>query len=91
MVNILPVWQKYCTDQILILSCSTLEGYFVEDALQGQGIYTNEDGGILYGTYVDSELSGPAQEFDGEGCLVFQGQYKENNRCGECWLFNPVS
>lgn len=63
----------------------------MEDALQGQGIYINEDGGILYGTYVDGELNGPAQEFDGEGCLVFRGQYKENNRCGECWLFNPVS
>lgn len=70
---------------------STLEGFFVDDALQGQGIYTNNDGGILYGTYVDGELNGPAQEFDGDGCLVFRGQYKNNNRCGESWFYHPVS
>lgn len=63
----------------------------MDDALQGQGIYTNKDGGILYGTYVDGELNGPAQECDEDGCLVFQGQYKNNNRCGECWFYHPVS
>ncbi|CAF91934.1 unnamed protein product, partial [Tetraodon nigroviridis] len=68
---------------------STLEGFFVEDALQGQGTYTNNDGGILYGTYFDGELNGPAQEFDGDGCLVFRGQYKNNSRCGECWFYHP--
>lgn len=70
---------------------STLEGFFVDDALQGQGMYTNEDGGVLYGTYVDGELNGPAQEFDGEGCLMFRGQYKNNSRFGECWFYHPVS
>ncbi|XP_026186866.1 histone-lysine N-methyltransferase SETD7 isoform X3 [Mastacembelus armatus] len=70
---------------------STLEGFYVDDALQGQGVYTYEDGGLLHGTYVDGELNGPAQEFDGEGRLVFKGQYKDNNRCGECWVYYPVS
>ncbi|XP_044060921.1 histone-lysine N-methyltransferase SETD7 isoform X7 [Siniperca chuatsi] len=68
---------------------STLEGFYVDDTLQGQGVYTYEDGGVLYGTYVDGELNGPAQEFDGEGHLVFKGQYKDNNRCGECWVYYP--
>ncbi|XP_029918011.1 histone-lysine N-methyltransferase SETD7 isoform X2 [Myripristis murdjan] len=68
---------------------STLEGFYVDDALQGQGVYTYEDGGVLHGTYVDGELNGPAQEYDGEGRLVFQGQYKDNNRCGECWVYYP--
>ncbi|GLD72072.1 histone-lysine N-methyltransferase SETD7 isoform X1 [Lates japonicus] len=63
----------------------TLEGFYVDDALQGQGVYTYEDGGVLHGTYVDGELNGLAQEFDGEGRLVFKGQYKDNDRCGECW------
>lgn len=54
-------------------------------------MYTYEEGGILYGTYVDGELNGLAQEFDGEGRLVFKGQYKDNNRCGECWVYYPVS
>lgn len=54
-------------------------------------MYTYEDGGVLNGTYVDGELNGPAQEFDGEGHLVFKGQYKGNNRCGECWVYYPVS
>lgn len=54
-------------------------------------MYTYEDGGVLHGTYVDGELNGPAQEFDGEGRLVFKGQYKDNTRCGECWVYYPVS
>lgn len=40
---------------------------------------------------MDGDLNGPAQEFDGEGHLVFKGQYKDNNRCGECWVYYPVS
>ncbi|XP_039975029.1 histone-lysine N-methyltransferase SETD7-like isoform X2 [Xiphias gladius] len=68
---------------------STLEGFYVDDALQGQGVYTYEDGGVLHGTYVDGELNGLAQEFDGEGRMVFKGQYKDNNRCGECWVYYP--
>lgn len=70
---------------------STLEGFYVDDSLQGQGIYTYEDGGVMYGTYVDGELNGPAQEFDGDGHLVFKGHYKDNSRCGECWIYYPVS
>ncbi|XP_061581924.1 histone-lysine N-methyltransferase SETD7 [Cololabis saira] len=68
---------------------STLEGFYVDDALQGQGVYTYEDGGVLNGTYVEGELNGPAQELDGDGRLVFKGQYKDNNRCGECWVYYP--
>lgn len=79
----------------LFLFCSTfhstLEGFYVDDALQGQGMYTYEDGGVLHGTYVDGELNGPAQESDGEARLVFKGHYKDNNRCGECWVYYPVS
>lgn len=63
----------------------------MDDCLQGRGEYTYEDGGILYGTYVDGELNGPAQEFDGKGHLVFKGHYKDNSRCGECWIYYPVS
>ncbi|XP_034036893.1 histone-lysine N-methyltransferase SETD7 isoform X2 [Thalassophryne amazonica] len=68
---------------------STLEGFYVDDALQGQGVYTYEDGAVLHGTYVDGELNGPAQEYDGEGRLVFKGQYRNNNRCGTCWVYYP--
>ncbi|KAL4641733.1 histone-lysine N-methyltransferase SETD7 isoform X2 [Arapaima gigas] len=68
---------------------STLEGFYVDDALQGQGVYTHEDGGVLHGTYVDGELNGPAQEYDTDGRLIFKGQYKDNNRCGVCWIFYP--
>lgn len=70
---------------------SILEGFYVEDGLQGQGLYTYEDGAVLYGTYLDGELNGPAQECDAEGRLVFKGQYKDNDRCGECWIYYPVS
>ncbi|XP_051784499.1 histone-lysine N-methyltransferase SETD7 [Erpetoichthys calabaricus] len=70
---------------------STLEGFYVDDALQGQGIYTYEDGGVLHGTYMDGELNGPAQEYDSEGVMIFKGQYKDNNRHGECWVYYPVS
>jgi histone-lysine N-methyltransferase SETD7 len=73
------------------LSRSTLEGYYVDDALQGQGVYTYEDGGVLQGTYVDGELNGPAQEYDSDGRLIFKGQYKDNNRHGVCWIHYPVS
>ncbi|XP_022057095.2 histone-lysine N-methyltransferase SETD7 isoform X1 [Acanthochromis polyacanthus] len=68
---------------------SALEGFYVDDALQGQAVYTYEDGSVLNGTYVDGELNGPAQELDGEGRLVFKGQYKDNSRCGECWVYYP--
>ncbi|KAM8908413.1 histone-lysine N-methyltransferase SETD7 isoform 2-T2 [Spinachia spinachia] len=68
---------------------SALEGFYVDDSLQGQGLYTYEDGAVLHGTYVDGELNGPAQECDAEGRLAFKGQYKENNRCGECWIYYP--
>ncbi|XP_028599817.2 histone-lysine N-methyltransferase SETD7 [Podarcis muralis] len=68
---------------------STLEGYYVDDALQGQGVYTYEDGGALHGTYVDGELNGPAQEYDADGRLIFKGQYKDNIRCGICWIYYP--
>ncbi|XP_072520219.1 histone-lysine N-methyltransferase SETD7 isoform X2 [Salminus brasiliensis] len=68
---------------------STLEGFYVDDALQGQGVYTYEDGGALHGAYVDGELNGPAQEFDPEGRLIFKGQYKDNIRCGLCWVYYP--
>ncbi|XP_035388330.1 histone-lysine N-methyltransferase SETD7 isoform X4 [Electrophorus electricus] len=66
---------------------SMLEGFYVDDALHGLGVYTYEDGGTLHGTYVDGELNGPAQEFDPEGHLVFRGQYKDNIRCGICWVY----
>lgn len=62
----------------------------MDDALQGQGVYTYEDGGVLHGTYMDGELNGPAQEFDPEGRLIFKGQYKDNIRCGICWIYYPV-
>ncbi|XP_076020902.1 histone-lysine N-methyltransferase SETD7 isoform X2 [Genypterus blacodes] len=68
---------------------STLEGFYVDDALQGQGVYTYEDGGALHGTYMDGELNGPAQEYDGDGHLGFKGQYKDNSRCGQCWIYRP--
>ncbi|XP_043982095.1 histone-lysine N-methyltransferase SETD7 [Gambusia affinis] len=68
---------------------STLEGFYVDDGLQGQGLYTHEDGSVLHGTYVDGELNGPAQELDADGRLVFKGQYKDNIRCGECWIYYP--
>ncbi|XP_020509036.1 histone-lysine N-methyltransferase SETD7 [Labrus bergylta] len=68
---------------------STMEGFYVDDALQGQGVYKYEEGGVLHGTYVDGELNGPAQEFNGEGRLVFKGQYKENIRCGDCQVYYP--
>lgn len=70
---------------------STLEGYYADDALQGQGVYTYEDGGVLQGTYVDGELNGPAQEYDTDGRLIFKGQYKDNIRHGVCWIYYPVS
>lgn len=63
----------------------------MDDALQGQGVYTYEDGGVLHGTYVDGELNGPAHEVDAEGRLVFKGQYSDNSRCGACWVYHPVS
>ncbi|XP_072291505.1 histone-lysine N-methyltransferase SETD7 isoform X3 [Eucyclogobius newberryi] len=66
---------------------STLEGHYVEDALQGQGVYTYEDGAVLCGTYVDGELNGPAQECDCEGRLSFRGQYRDNSRCGDCYIY----
>ncbi|XP_054453979.1 histone-lysine N-methyltransferase SETD7 isoform X2 [Anoplopoma fimbria] len=69
---------------------SALEGFYVDDALQGQGLYTYEDGSALRGTYVDGELNGPAEECNAEGRLVFKGQYKDNNRCGKCWIYYPV-
>lgn len=72
-------------------SHSTLEGYYVDDALQGQGVYTYEDGGVLQGTYVDGELNGLAQEYDTDGRLIFKGQYKDNIRHGLCWIYFPVS
>lgn len=75
----------------LSLVASTLEGYYVDDALQGQGIYTYEDGVVLHGTYVDGELNGPAQEYDSDGRLIFKGQYKDNIRHGVCWIYYPVS
>lgn len=68
---------------------STLEGHYVDDALQGQGVYTYEDGSVLHGTYADGELNGAAQEYDCEGRLVFKGQYKDNSRYGECWIYYP--
>ncbi|XP_037315595.1 histone-lysine N-methyltransferase SETD7 isoform X2 [Pungitius pungitius] len=68
---------------------SALEGFYVDDALQGQGLYTYEDGAVLHGTYVDGELNGPAQEYNAEGRLAFKGQYKDNKRCGECWIYYP--
>ncbi|XP_054453978.1 histone-lysine N-methyltransferase SETD7 isoform X1 [Anoplopoma fimbria] len=68
---------------------SALEGFYVDDALQGQGLYTYEDGSALRGTYVDGELNGPAEECNAEGRLVFKGQYKDNNRCGKCWIYYP--
>ncbi|XP_047658038.1 histone-lysine N-methyltransferase SETD7 isoform X2 [Tachysurus fulvidraco] len=68
---------------------STLEGFYVDDALQGQGVYTYEDGGVLHGTYIDGDLNGPAQEFDPDEHLIFKGQYRDNIRCGVCWIYYP--
>lgn len=63
----------------------------MDDALQGQGVYTYEDGGVLQSSYVDGELNGPAQEYDTDGRLIFRGQYKDNIRHGVCWIYYPVS
>lgn len=90
-VALLALFRFYCSCLLSFFSHSTLEGFYVDDALQGQGVYTYEDGGVLHGTYVDGELNGPAQEFDGEGRSMFKGQYKDNIRCGECWVYYPVS
>ncbi|TSO15265.1 Histone-lysine N-methyltransferase SETD7 [Bagarius yarrelli] len=81
---------KSFSDMIMThISDDTLEGFYIDDALQGQGVYTYEDGGVLHGTYADGELNGPAQEFDPEGRLIFKGQYKDNIRCGTCWIYYP--
>lgn len=80
-----------CTICLFFFVTSTLEGYYVDDALQGQGLYTYEDGGVLHGTHVDGELNGPAQEYDIDGRLIFKGQYKDDNRHGVCWIYYPVS
>uniref|UniRef100_V9KF86 Histone-lysine N-methyltransferase SETD7 n=1 Tax=Callorhinchus milii TaxID=7868 RepID=V9KF86_CALMI len=66
---------------------STLEGNFVDDALQGQAVYSYEDKSTLHGTYIDGELNGPAQEYNSEGQLTFRGQYRDNIRCGVCWIY----
>ncbi|XP_075471127.1 histone-lysine N-methyltransferase SETD7 isoform X2 [Ascaphus truei] len=68
---------------------TTLEGFYVDDAMQGQGVYNYEEGGALHGTYVDGELNGPAKEFDTDGRLIFKGQYKDNIRHGVCWIYYP--
>lgn len=97
MCCMLRVWIRFLDRQIVFHCCflslftSTLEGYYVDDALQGQGIYTYEDGVVLHGTYVDGELNGPAQEYDSDGRLIFKGQYKDNIRHGVCWIYYPVS
>lgn len=83
--------EQFSTAVFFHSSISTLEGYYVDDALQGQGIYTYEDGVVLHGTYVDGELNGPAQEYDGDGRLIFKGQYKDNIRHGICWIYYPVN
>ncbi|XP_061408422.1 histone-lysine N-methyltransferase SETD7 isoform X1 [Lethenteron reissneri] len=66
---------------------STLEGHYVEDVLQGQAVYTAEDGSTVHGTYVDGELHGSAREYDPEGRITFRGQYRDNLRCGLCWIY----
>ena len=63
----------------------------MDDSLQGQGVYRYEDGGALHGSYVDGELTGPAQEYDQDGRLIFKGQYKDNIRFGLCWFYYSVS
>lgn len=96
VVPALRLWICFLQRWIVFYSCflslfaSTLEGYYVDDALQGQGIYTYEDGVVLHGTYVDGELNGPAQEYDSDGRLIFKGQYKDNIRHGVCWIYYPV-
>ncbi|XP_013885424.1 histone-lysine N-methyltransferase SETD7 isoform X2 [Austrofundulus limnaeus] len=81
--------EKNGKGKLFFFDGSTLEGFYVDDALQGQGVYTHEDGSILNGTYVDGELNGLAQEVDGEGRMVFKGQYKDDVRYGECWVYHP--
>lgn len=76
---------------VRVCAHSTLEGYYMDDTLQGQGVYRYEDGGALHGTYVDGELNGPAQEYDQDGQLIFKGLYKDNVRCGLCWFYHSVS
>ncbi|XP_041041223.1 histone-lysine N-methyltransferase SETD7 isoform X3 [Carcharodon carcharias] len=66
---------------------STLEGNCIDDALQGQAVYTYEDGSTLHGTYIDGELNGIAEEYDSEGHLTFRGQYRDNVRWGVCWMY----
>ncbi|XP_062902708.1 histone-lysine N-methyltransferase SETD7 isoform X2 [Mobula hypostoma] len=70
-------------------SLSTLDGNCIDDALQGQAVYTYEDGSSLHGTYIDGELNGIAQEYDSEGRLTFRGQYRDNVRWGVCWMYFP--
>lgn len=67
---------------------STLEGRFEGDGLQGEGIYTHEDGSYTISEYKDGEMNGHAKEYDHNKKLVFEGNYQENERIGLCHFYD---
>jgi hypothetical protein len=61
---------------------SSLKGKWVNDELDGIGVYSDADGSIRENTYSEGSCTGPGKEFDPDGYLVFDGMYKDGARHG---------
>ena len=61
---------------------SSLSGTFVDDALQGEGRYTDSDGCYTVGQYRAGSLEGRVSEYTADGRLLYSGDYRDNQRHG---------
>ncbi|KAK9767277.1 Histone-lysine N-methyltransferase setd7 [Basidiobolus ranarum] len=74
--------EKYGYGCLYFEDGSSLSGEYIEDELHGSGKYIFANGSYIEGTYEHGDLNGPAKEYDEEGELTFEGEYKDNIRSG---------
>ena len=62
----------------------------MEDNLEGPAVYVFADGSRMEVMFQGGSMTGSAQEYDPDGMLTFQGQYRDNIKCGMCWYYKQV-
>jgi hypothetical protein len=68
---------------------SRMEGDFKNDSFEGFGSYIFSDDSYLRGNWIEGEMNGEGEEYDGHGDCVYKGSYKNSLRHGRGILYYP--
>ena len=70
---------------------SHLSGSFMDDVLEGKGIYTRDDGTQIISQYHKGELHEESMEYNTVGDVTFKGCYNDGTRDGFCIAYDEYN